>query len=87
MYRVGRKQKRVILDSLGHEVAIFHKGNEELAELTCKFLNSELKILNIPVVTATEGKYCPECGCNKLQDDLNNNYTCLNIMCDWSGRY
>jgi len=29
---------------------------------------------------------CPDCGCNKMQDDANDNYTCLNIMCDWKGK-
>ena len=38
-YRVGRKQKRVILDKNGHEVAICHKGNEELAQQICDLLN------------------------------------------------
>ena len=38
-YRVGRKQKRVILDENGHEVAICHKGKEELAQQICDLLN------------------------------------------------
>ena len=29
---------------------------------------------------------CLDCGCNKMQDDANDNYTCLNIMCDWKGK-
>jgi len=31
------------------------------------------------------GIVCPECGCNKMQNDWRNNYTCLNTLCDWSG--
>lgn len=38
-YRVGRKQKRVILDEHGHEVAICHKGKEEVAQKICDLLN------------------------------------------------
>lgn len=38
-YRVGRKQKRVILDENGHEVAICHKGKEEAAQQICDLLN------------------------------------------------
>ena len=38
-YRVGRKQKRVILDESGHEVAVFVKGKEELAQRVCNILN------------------------------------------------
>ena len=38
-YRVGRKQKRVILDENGHEVAICHKGKEEVAQQICDLLN------------------------------------------------
>jgi len=39
-YRIGRKQKRVILDEQGLEIAIFFKGHEELAQQTCDFLNT-----------------------------------------------
>ena len=38
-YRVGRKQKRVILDENGYEVAICHKGKEEVAQQICDLLN------------------------------------------------
>jgi len=38
-YRVGRKQKRVILDENGNEVAICHKGKEEVAQQICDLLN------------------------------------------------
>ena len=38
-YRVGRKQKRVILDKNGHEVAVCHKGKEEVAQQICDLLN------------------------------------------------
>lgn len=39
-FRVGKKQKRVILDSTGHEVAVFSKGREYLASSVCIMLNS-----------------------------------------------
>ena len=38
-YRVGRKQKRVILDENGNEIAICHKGKEEVAQQICDLLN------------------------------------------------
>jgi hypothetical protein len=39
MYRLGKKQKRAILDSKGIEVVIFPKGKELYAELFVEFLN------------------------------------------------
>jgi len=44
-FRVGRKQKRAIINSQGVEVVIFPAGSEDLAELTCKLLNRNLKDL------------------------------------------
>ena len=38
-YRVGRKQKRAILDKNGLEVALFSRGQEQLAQQTCDLLN------------------------------------------------
>ncbi len=29
---------------------------------------------------------CPNCGCNKIQDDGGNYYTCLNMLCDFRGQ-
>jgi hypothetical protein len=29
---------------------------------------------------------CPECGCNKLQDDGLDYRSCLNILCEWNGQ-
>lgn len=37
--RVGRKQKRAVLDANGIEIVIFERGQEELAQLTCDLLN------------------------------------------------
>lgn len=44
-FRVGKKQKRAILNSQGIEVVIFPVGSEDLAELTCTLLNKNLKKL------------------------------------------
>jgi hypothetical protein len=55
-YRVGRKQKRVVLDENGLEVGKFNKGNEYLAELTCKFLNLEQTLPIDSVSSSTEHK-------------------------------
>ena len=38
-FRVGRKQKRVILDSTGHEILKFPEGLEALAEFYCMEMN------------------------------------------------
>lgn len=43
-FRVGKKQKRAILDSKGIEIGIFSTGNEDIAELFCKYLNLIVKI-------------------------------------------
>lgn len=40
-FRVGRKQKRAILDSLGHEVGVFVTGQEAMAKTFCEFLNQQ----------------------------------------------
>ena len=45
-YRVGRKQKRVILDENGYEVAICHKGKEEVAKQICDLLNEHGLVSN-----------------------------------------
>lgn len=39
-FRVGRKQKRAVLDSNGLEVIIFPKGQEEMAKGYCEALNN-----------------------------------------------
>jgi hypothetical protein len=38
-FRLGRKQKRAVLDAEGNEVVVFPKGREEFAELYVEFLN------------------------------------------------
>ena len=44
-FRVGKKQKRAILDSNGHEVGIFNTDNEAIAQLFCDFLNTKSNIV------------------------------------------
>lgn len=41
MYRLGKKQKRAILTEDGHEVVVFPKGKETLAEKVCNLLNAD----------------------------------------------
>ena len=79
-YRVGRKQKRVILDENGHEVAICHKGKEEVAQQICDLLNehglvSKNESLHLvskcqhpykKVISGDDGMWCTEC--NKYID-------------------
>lgn len=50
-FRVGRKQKRVILDENGHEVAIFNRKNTHLAQVCCDSLN---KLFNEETVKLRE---------------------------------
>jgi len=38
-FRVGRKQKRALLDADGLEIVIFPIGNEEIARITCDMWN------------------------------------------------
>lgn len=50
-YRVGRKQKRAILDENGIEVGVFKTGSESEAQKYCDFLNGDIysqdDVLNI----------------------------------------
>lgn len=39
MYRLGRRQKRALLTADGHEVVVFKKGQEKMAEKVCRLLN------------------------------------------------
>lgn len=41
-FRVGRKQKRAVLDSTGVQLALFETGSEEIALKFCEFLNKEV---------------------------------------------
>lgn len=41
MYRLGRKQRRAILDKDGNTVGLFHKTKESLAKTTVRLLNKE----------------------------------------------
>jgi len=60
MYRIGRKQKRALLTNDGILVALFEKGQEELAELTCRLLNEQCNIAD--VVGQSEQLVCETCG-------------------------
>jgi hypothetical protein len=66
MYRLGKKQKRAILTVDGHEVVVFEKGKEKLAEKVCNLLNADLR---------TKHKIC-ECG-NELTEKEIFYETCL----------
>jgi len=43
--RLGRKQRRAILDADGIEVAIFSVGSEDLAGYACDLLNTQHKVV------------------------------------------
>lgn len=46
-FRVGKKQKRAVLDGRGYEVVIFNKGMELWAEEYCQWLNRRHAILEL----------------------------------------
>ena len=43
-YRIGKKQRRAVLDALGKEVIVFKKGDEALAKLFCETINYQFLI-------------------------------------------
>lgn len=45
-FRVGKKQKRAVLDSRGYEIVIFPIGLEDLAQDYCNYLNKKNKVIN-----------------------------------------
>lgn len=53
--RVGRKQKRAILDAYGKEVCIFHTGSEEIAQEFCDFMNLKNSVSRVELITS-EGR-------------------------------
>ena len=72
-FRLGKKQKRAVLDSNGYEVVIFPKGCEYLALNFVESINNDLKDYSpadiamkykLPIGSIT----CPHCGvtCNGL---------------------
>lgn len=77
-YRVGRKQKRVILDENGHEVAICHKGKEEVAQQICDLLNEH------GLVSKNESLHLVSyCECDNSSDSYyNSNGTEFCFDCD-----
>lgn len=40
-FRVGKKQRRAVLDGTGREVLLFHRGDEQMATAYCDYLNNE----------------------------------------------
>lgn len=77
-YRLGRKQNRVILNETGHEVVIFHKGNEKLAERVCKFMNNEFDKLNLKVDVP---QFCSPPNITNCRSAIDPHYDCVD--CDW----
>lgn len=55
-FRLGKKQNRAVLDSLGHEVVVFPKGCEYLASDYIKLMNDSLPLYRNGRVE------CPYCG-------------------------
>ena len=44
-FRVGRRKKRAVLDSRGHEVIVFQKGQEQMATELVDLLNKNILYL------------------------------------------
>lgn len=53
--RVGRKQKRAVLDADGKEVCIFQTGSEEIAQEFCDFMNLKNSVSRVELITS-EGR-------------------------------
>lgn len=48
--RVGRKQKRAVLDADGKEVCIFQTSSEEVAQEFCDFLNMKNQVSRVEII-------------------------------------
>lgn len=42
-FRIGKKQKRALLDSEGHEIALFGPKYTDIAQLVCDLLNNRYR--------------------------------------------
>jgi len=56
-FRVGRKQKRAILDAEGQFVGVFNPGNENMAKMFCDWLNGATLPTKEPEATIIENGY------------------------------
>jgi len=45
MYRVGKKQRRALLDTRGNLIALFERGQEHIAQQVAKLLNEHPDII------------------------------------------
>ena len=70
-YRIGRKQKSVLLDENGLEVAMFRKGKEDIAELVCYILNND---------TENKGKFLFEKNLDRLIAEREQKYTPVQLL-------
>lgn len=48
--RVGKKQKRAILDANGIEIGIFNTSSEELAQEFCDYLNMKALVNRVEII-------------------------------------
>lgn len=88
-YRVGKKQKRVILDEKGLEVAFCKIGNEELAMRICNLLNEQnndefnndvLKHCDRVEVIDDKGRSYTNWRCKKVEIQLQDNCRTMKIF-------
>lgn len=84
-FRVGRKQSRAVLDSVGREVVVFPKGQEGMAVEYCEFLNSKytetLITANSPQLKIPK-RQSKEVNVSKLKERLSQIPENVNIAAD-----
>ena len=80
-YRVGRKQKRAILDTNGIELGVFKTGNEKAAQDYCDYLNGKQQDVWVSLVKQMANMHPdgnPFYMIKKCQDALKNSLTSKN---------
>ena len=77
-YRLGNKQKRVILDDKGHVVCTIEKDHRHLSNVILNALNGTIKNEGL----LAEKDLCPYCGSENVKH-LNNLNACLECQGSW----
>ena len=65
-----------------HEDFMHGKDGDDITKCR-KYLNELTTQLKVVVIK--NEIVCPDCGCNKLQND-GDVRTCLNVLCEWRGK-
>lgn len=94
-FRVGKKQKRAVLDATGIEVVLFRKGDEEMASAYCELLNDEFHSKEIRLKELKESRkrllaYRPDLYHNSDFSPIGEELTDINMEIfelEWSMAY